>query len=211
MITSFHVRCTRTLAAGLVASFGLFGGALSGWGIGPQCLAAQDTTRVTSPLLLKRIAEALDGYRTGADAYVVASYAYPNLVAGIFDSRREAQGALGSAGAQNAVFGPYRTSRDRDLSPQMVVCIHRMSLMDPRERYCGGGELGAVSDVDSLVVTIWVKKGPTRRQVLPKGTDAVFFTLAAVDKFAMPYYTHVLGVVETNRMRQELVERMRDR
>jgi hypothetical protein len=180
--------------------------------LGVRSVGAQDTLRVASPLLLKRLGEALDGYRTGGLAYVVASYEYPNSVAGIFDTRREADIALSSLRGRFDVFGPYRTIRDRDLSPQMVICIHRMSLMTP-DGYCGDGlrPAVAVSDVDSLFLTIHLKSGHVRREVIPIATDAVFLTLAAVDKFAMPYYAHAIGIEQTARMRQDFVQRMRSR
>jgi hypothetical protein len=172
-----------------------------------QILGAQDTVRAPSPLLLKRLAEALDGYRTGQKVYLVASYDYPNTVAGIYASRPEAEASVRALGQHYAAFGPYQSIRDRDSSPRMFMCKHVNSALEPR-RYCPtppGWENVAMSDVDSIYITVRLKNGDRRQEVLPKGTDAVFFTLSAVDKFALPYYAHAVGMEETVRMRQEIL------
>ena len=205
MINACILRVSR--AAAVFAFLGLYA-PRTPLALGVRSIMAQDTVRVASPLLLKRLGEALDGYRTGAVAYVVASYDYPNTVAGIYDTQPEAAKALKELGRSYAVFGPYQTGKDLDLSPRMVVCKHIMSLMEPQS-YCNG--VAALKDVDSVTISIWLKNRETRREVLPAGTDAVFFTLAAVDKFALPYYARAIGIDEAARMRQDLVKKMRSR
>jgi hypothetical protein len=126
----------------------------------------EDTTRLSASLL-RRLAEAADGYRDGADRYVVATREFPHKVAGAFRTRAEADGiaaARSSVSLHYGVFGPYLTMPD--------------SLAEGPE------------DVDSVTVTM---KNGKQKTYSADSVDALFWSLAAFDKFIAPYLTSVAG------------------
>jgi hypothetical protein len=53
-----------------------------------------------------------------------------------------------------------------------------------------------------------LKDGRTLRYPLDRATDAVFMSLAAIDKFVIPYYTRVLSVEDAAALRQEIVQKI---
>jgi hypothetical protein len=168
----------------------------------------RDTTRIPSPVLLKRLAEAVDGHRTGAVLYVVASYQPPHHVLAVLESRADAESQARAAGGLVDVFGPYKSQRD-PVREILMKCVHYNSAADPV--YCPDRSPIPLGDVDTLSITVRLKNREVRTFPLPRGTDVVFFTLSAVDKFMIPYYTRVLGVEEAARMRQDIVRRLPQR
>jgi hypothetical protein len=74
------------------------------------------------------------------------------------------------------------------------------------ETYCPERPILPFADVDSVQLAVFIRNAAVPRMVsVPKGADAMFFTLSAIDKFVIPYYTSVFGLAETARMRQRLV------
>jgi len=134
--------------------------------------AVQDT--IPSATLLRRLAEAADGYRDGMDRYVAADRNFHltrhgHKVAGVFLTRQEAEAAAGQAnnveaGARYSVFGPFRTMRD-------VV---------------------TETAEDVVSVTVLMKNGKTK-VYSADSVDALFWSLPAFDKFVAPYLTSVAG------------------
>lgn len=94
-----------------------------------------------SASLLRRIAEAADGHRTGEPIWVVAEDAPPHD-AEVFDTAAEADAAAQRDGW--SAHGPYRTPRDDDDELITVLSV-RVRLSDGTER-----EIGIESDVDAL-------------------------------------------------------------
>jgi hypothetical protein len=168
----------------------------------------QDTTRIPSPVLLKRVAEAVDGHRTGRSVYVVASYRPPHNVLGVFERRADAEAQARAAGPSVDVFGPYRSPRDPGaFGAWLPGCFHNgRSVWDPAS--CPDRPVLSFNEVDSITITVRLTNGDTRTFPLPKGTDAAFFTLSAIDKFVIPYYTQLLGVDSAAAMRQGIVQRL---
>jgi hypothetical protein len=170
-------------------------------------------------MLLKRLAEALDGYRMGQRVYIVASWSVPNHVIGVYGSKDTAD-AVSRSAADLGVFGPYRAPLERamtaptsqnEASTDLFVggCQHDGRTSD---WICGGDTTMArrslpLGDIVSMTVTVKTTKG-TYTQTLRKGTDAVFWSLPAVDKFALPYYVHTLGIERAAQMRAELVKKL---
>jgi hypothetical protein len=75
--------------------------------------------------LLKRLAEAVDGHRTGKLVYVVASYDMPNPVAGVFDTKADAEKTAKGAGRSFDVFGPYSAALEQNGDEYfMAGCEH---------------------------------------------------------------------------------------
>jgi len=126
----------------------------------------EDTTRLSASLL-RRLGEAADGYRDGADQYVVAAREFPHKVAGAFQTRAEADAiaaARSSDSVHYGVFGPYRTMPD--------------SL--------------ATGPEDVVSVTVKTKNGK-ETTYSADSVDALFWSLAAFDKFIAPNLTAVAG------------------
>lgn len=151
----------------------------------------QDTIRVATPVLLKKIAEAVDGTRTGGLVWVVANTNAPHTVAGTVERETDARTLARRAGASFAVFGPYRTYRDAfDVTPSN--CVHNQWTSEMTPGICPP-EI-RLGQVDTMTLTLRMRDGTVRTIPLPAGTDAIFLTLSAVDKFAMPYYVRIVGV-----------------
>jgi hypothetical protein len=168
------------------------------------CAMAQPGVNPPSAALLKRLAEAVDGHRTGARVWLVAALRPPFDVVGIFEeegparARARADSALGS-------FGPYQTDRDPGLRASFFAkCIHLYSAM--RGDYCPGTPLLALADIDSVALVIRMKNGVRHIIPVPTEADAMFFTLSAIDKFAIPYYARVTGLAEAELLRRRLVD-----
>jgi hypothetical protein len=134
----------------------------------PIDLPAAQTQRVETASLLRRLAEAVDGYRDGQPRFVIANRQPPHRVAGVFTSADSAADSLARLPDRTgyAVFGPYRAFE----KPAPVVV--------------------AEEQVDSVIV---VAKGGKRRVYLGAKVDALFWSLPAFDKFVVPYLTAVHG------------------
>jgi hypothetical protein len=142
----------------------------------PTPIRAQpDTGRQVSATLLRALAEAADGYRTGQPVWVVASHAGPPYVVGVYPTRDSAaRVARESAGRD--VFGPYVTAADqtRPDSPTLVGAVLTFRMPDGRQ----------------VPVNIDLKR-----------VDALFLSMSAVDKFVVPYYTRLYGPGYASRVR----------
>ena len=163
-----------------------------------------------SPVLLKRIAEAVDGNRTGRPVWVVARYDFPNLVAGVYNSRTAAEAARPREG-KYGVFGPYVAEDDggggggcpHDGDISRVTCPDTI----PAVRF-------SFADVRSMTLTLTVQRGArldTVRMPFKPTTDAIFLTLPALDKFVFPYYERILGPAAVAAMRDSMSRRLRPR
>jgi hypothetical protein len=116
--------------------------------------------------LVRRLAEAADGYRDGKDKWVVASRRAEkgnHAVLGVFSSSEEAELVARRGGGDFAVFGPFRTPKDDYRIPE--------------------GERVAE------VVVRYVNR--TERRYSPDSVDAVFWGLPAFDKFIVPYLSSI--------------------
>lgn len=130
----------------------------------PQSASAEPAS------LLRRVAEAADGYRDGTDRYVVADRNFPHHVLGAFLTREEADSTVAKARSDTTnydVFGPFRTTEE----PPAVV----------------------VESEEVAFVTVTTKDGKEERYDGEK-VDAIFWGLTAFDKFIAPYLTVVSGV-----------------
>jgi hypothetical protein len=133
----------------------------------------KDTTHYSAPLL-RRLAEAADGYRDGKDHFIVVSLEAPHTVAEAADTREAADSIAKSRSTESlhfAAFGPYRTEPD---------------------------SLVTTADVDSVVAYLSDGK---KRVYDGRRVDALFWSLPAYDKFIVPYEAAVHGVVEAARRR----------
>lgn len=139
-------------------------------------LEGQDTT--LSATMLRVLAEAADVHRTGKPVFLVADYRFPHTVIGHFLTRKEAQRQRGDSGATFGVFGPFVTPADR------------MSASAPK--------------VVSVRVTTRTAQGLRTTQLDPN-VDALFLSMSAIEKFAIPYYAKIYGPEYSRRLRQQLL------
>ena len=167
-------------------------------------VAAQEPTRSPSPPLLRRLAEAVDGHRTGRPVWVVASHDSLNPVRGVLSDRPSADRLARRLGSSYDVFGPYLSPRELASAYMVVNCVHdgTVSIMTP---YCPGPIIPR-QNVDSMSLTIFVRGGATRRMPIDPGVDAVFLSLPAIDKFAIPYYSRVVGIEAAAAMRSQIAQ-----
>lgn len=127
-------------------------------------------TSAKSASLLRRLAEAADGFRDGKPRYVVAHRKGQHghhEVRGVFRTPEQANFAARMGGDGYAVFGPFVT------------------LDDPPDE--------SSSPMDVVEVTIRQRDGVVKRYSADS-VDAVFWSLAAFDKFIAPYLASVDGV-----------------
>jgi len=170
--------------------------------------APQDTTRISAGLL-RRLAAAADGYRTGEPIWIVASPAEPYSVFGAFPSFEEARRqAMSVRGGQT--YGPYITPRDEGRPMMFVPVKHSWPTIYGFDSTFAPAVPWLVSDVDSIVVIAYNRSGDTwRRSSRGNEVDALFFTLSAHDKFASPYYAALSGLDAATRMREAMVRYIR--
>jgi hypothetical protein len=134
----------------------------------PQPLNEQSIqdTIPESASLLRRLAEAADGYRDGKDKWVVASRRAEkgnHRVAGVFDTFQEADFTARREGPEYAAFGPYRTPKEE-------------FLVAPNERV-------------GKVIVVYVDG--RKRSYDADSVDALFWGLSAFDKFIVPYLSSI--------------------
>lgn len=185
--------------AGLLLAGMLIAGVLDVDGI-----LAQPGVRSPSAALLKRLAEAVDGHRTGARVYLVADLRPPHEVRGIYETESDALARAQADSANLGFFGPFQTERDPGaFLGWFSKCVHLQSAM--HQYYCPGAPVLPLADVDSVIITVRMRDSTTRTIPVPRGADAIFFTLSAVDKFAIPYYTRVAGLEEAATLRRRLI------
>jgi hypothetical protein len=126
-------------------------------------------TSAKSASLVRRLAEAADGFRDGRPRWVVIhrrGVQGHHNVAGVFMSFEEANVEAQRAGPDYAVFGPFTT------------------VDEPPDQSTG--------PMDVVEVTVRQRDGKVIR-IDPNKVDALFWTLAAFDKFVVPYLTRVDG------------------
>jgi len=191
---------------------------LSPFGLGPTQVLAQTAPPMPASLL-KRLGEAVDGYRTGQAVFVVADGTFPHHVWGVFPTLREAQVRSDSVGLPSYVYGPFVAPRDGEQQLFFIIncpnaAVARMQPMPygkhRPDSYCPPTDSAFVvpiEEVQEIQLRILLRDGRIHVTThSPSDLDAVFFTLSAVDKFAVPYYARLYGVDFAARMRAGLLE-----
>ena len=98
---------------------------------------AQNCDTTTTAAVLKRLGEAVDGYRIGRPVWVVASLTGTPNVLGVFPNAESAQRLL-ATNACNHVYGPFGTSTDgtkpmsRRIASRTTMAA-KAALMGPRQ------------------------------------------------------------------------------
>jgi hypothetical protein len=164
---------TLMVAAGLTACDGS-PNTLNG---GEAGLVIQQDTILKSASLLRRLAEAADGFRDGQPKFVVAAVEFPHRVLGLFGDSLAADSLAqdSSSGSFHfKAFGPYRTVLEPGVD----------SLLD---------------NVDSVVV---YHTGGGMNVYQGEEFDALFWGMPAFDKFVAPYLTEVSGATYADSIRE---------
>ena len=181
--------------------------------VGPVRGGAQtvsDSGRGVTATLLKRLGEIVDGHRGGGSIYVVISYRFPHTVAAVTASHDSALVAARVAGNLYGVFGPYESSAE---SSRGELYATQPCIKNPTTSviYCGDTTMVyspapvPMVDVRTVTISVTTSDGKVHTQTFgPERVEAVFFTMASIDKFAIPYYERVLGVEFAANLRTRL-------
>jgi hypothetical protein len=181
----------------------------------PASIGQDTTTTVMSATLLRRLAEAVDAQRNNRPVWVVIQRQFPHDVKGVYYGKPQASGVAEHL-AGYAVLGPFVTPPDSGTQTTMFTMDpcpgkHDSFSHCPDSTRFNGAAIAAMAsqDVDSLVVTIYGRRGePIRRKFAVDEVDALFFTLSAIDKFAMPYYSWLYGPEIAGQMRRNYVRQL---
>jgi len=163
-------------------------------------IAAQPPRRLPDPVLLKRLAESLDGNRTGTPVFIVASYDSLSPVRGVFTARPDAEALARRLGSSYDVFGPYVAARE---TAYWRPCQHD-GVMSIAEPICPFPPI-LYSDIVDVTLRVRTTDGHTRDIPVGRNIDALFLSLPAVDKFMIPYYARTIGIDSAAAMRTAIV------
>ena len=167
-------------------------------------LEAQNTTPVLTATMLKRMAEAVESRRNGEVVYVVMNRDSAT-VAGVMPTRPDADNLRKKLGKAYDVHGPFQGKYDLgplvDFVPKS--CVHD-GLSNMIGLICDSQPMRR-SQISSMSLVLKMRDGSSRTIALPSGTDAVFLSYPAYDKFVFPYYEHVIGLEATAAMRQRMI------
>lgn len=168
---------------------------------------AQDTSPVLTTTMLKRIAQAVDGRRSGEIVYLVL-HRDSATVAVVTPSRPDAEAIRKKLGEHYILVGPFVGTYELgplfDLVPS--DCVHDGNTSNMIGLICNGQQIHR-SQISSMSLVLRMRNGSTRTIALPSGTDAVFLSYPAFDKFVFPYYERVIGFDATSAMRQRMLTR----
>jgi len=163
----------RTVLAVLWAATGVACSQAQG---GVQTTLVQQDTILKSASLLKRLAEAADGFRDGQPKFVVAALEFPHRVIAVRGDSLAADSLAQDSSTSSLhfkAFGPYLT------------------VLEP-------GVDTLLDNVDSVVV---YHIGGGTKTYQGEEYDALFWGLPAFDKFVAPYLTGVSGATYADSIR----------
>ena len=150
-----------------------------------------------SATLLKQLGSAVDGYRINRPVWVVAAYAFPHEIFGVFTDTLTA-GRVARDHPGSDAFGPYVAPLDAG-GAQLMYATRPCPHYDPTIFKCGidslpGSAAAPSYEIDSMAVTVYARdRAPVRTTFRGDSVDAVFFTLSAIDRFVVPFYTQLFG------------------
>jgi hypothetical protein len=134
--------------------------------------------------LVRRLAEAADGFRNVNQVFFIAGYQPPHPIKD-FPDLTSAQSYFSENGfSENdyGIFGPFKTTDD----------VENLNLP-------------GVENIDTVDLAIHFKDGTQQDICLPGGIDSIFFNLSSFEKFVFPYYCHLYGVEYAKTMRDNLI------
>lgn len=185
----------------------------------PLPLVAQDTAQSTEVMpasLLRRLGSAVDGYRLDRPVWVVASLQFPHDVEGVFLDPEQARVVAVRAGTNYRAYGPYQAPLDDAQATKgqsypgtmlyRLGCHKQIDTSCPRDSITTAA--APIDSVQSVTITVQTKDGhSTSATFRPEQLEAAFFTMSAIDKLLIPYYTQLYGVEYAARERAAYLER----
>ena len=160
--------------------------------------------------LLRRVGSAVEGYRIGRPVWVVVSRQFPHNVAGVYMSNEEAQQALRLAGLTYVEMGPYAAATDSTSAASStmlygLVCIKQLDTSCLSD----STHLTTMDSVRSVTISIQTTSGSVISRTLPpERVEAVYFTMSALDKQVITYYTQVYGIRYAASFREEVLRNL---
>jgi hypothetical protein len=150
-----------------------------------QHIWTPDSTARVPATLLSRLTEAADGYRTGQPVWFIAGLTREptppkgHKVFGPFNSAKEAWDKRGSTTdwVKFRIFGPFNTDLDPNYNPRAKVKEVLLTLSNGEKIRLEGTEC-----------------------------DCIFWSLPAIDKFVIPYYTGIATLEEAMEVREEFLK-----
>ncbi len=155
-----------------------------------QILGTADTT-LMSGMFTKRLGEAADGFRTGDTVWIVASGVPPHEIYGAFPDSASAFGSLEEAGAGFGVYA-FLSPTDFNRAGEVVVPCKRGKWT---EWICPmrAEEVFLADSITGMTLTINTTAGPFTYPLDPDSVEAVFFSVAAIDRFVVPFYAKLVS------------------
>lgn len=160
--------------------------------------------------LLRRVGSAVEGYRIGRPVWVVVSRQFPHNVAGVYMSNEEAQQALRLAGLTYVEMGPYAAATDSTSAASStmlygLVCIKQLDTSCLSD----STHVTTMDSVRSVTISIQTTSGSVISRTLPpERVEAVYFTMSALDKQVITYYTQVYGIRYAASFREEVLRNL---
>jgi hypothetical protein len=160
--------------------------------------AQRQATAEPTPVMLRRMAEAVEGHRTGAPVWVVIGTAPPHSVVGVRARREDADALRLTAAFPAAVFGPFLAPRDPDRVGGLLISCHRAADSADDRTVCARAV--RLDSARSIALVLRTRAGEVRSFPVPEGVDAMFLSASSVRKFVLPYYTRVEGLEGAQRI-----------
>lgn len=168
---------------------------------GPTTLAPAGGKSLSAEVM-RSVAEAVDGYRGWREAFVVANSGPGDAVLAVFPKLKDAEEFATKYGA-NAIVIPGIPPLDPGgfaVCPHMIRSVVRPQLC---ARPTQPMPIGAIAGMTLVIRGV---NGQIDSVAVPNDADALFLRLAAIDKFAIPYYTRIVGAEKAAAMRADFVK-----
>jgi len=179
----------------------------------PRGAAAQNAPRTAQ--YLEQLAAAVNGYSGGNVVYIVmCGRHYPYKVLGAYATEAEARQAAAAAQAKDGpcyVEGPYTS--DNTYAGGAVTfgkgCTKQVDSSCPlADSTARTAFIVPMTQVAGVVVTVQLRDGRQMTDTFPADrSEAIFFTMSAIDKLLIPYLVRVYGVDYAAGQRQLFMRR----
>lgn len=179
----------------------------------PRVGAAQNPPRTAQ--YLEQLAAAVNGYSGGNVVYVVmCGRRYPYTVLGAYATEAEARQAAAAVPARDGpcyVEGPYTS--DNTYAGGAVTfgkgCNKQVDSSCPlADSTAKTAFIVPMNQVQDVVVTVRLRDGRQMTDTFPANkSEAMFFTMSAIDKLLIPYLVRVYGVDYAAAQRQLFMRR----
>jgi hypothetical protein len=160
-----------------------------------------------TPTALRRFAEALDGVRSGSPVFVLACRDSSYRVAAVVP-QGEVVAARSRLGGCYSAYGPYFPPPDPFAYTVVRGCVHDGYNSNMHQIICPPAPFPR-GDIARMTLVTRLKDSTVHEMPMAADVDAIFLSLAAIDKFVIPYYVRTLGVDSAAAMRAQIVRGLR--